>query len=205
MEGDKIGQLNFAIRESIPAMQDVAKDNVGAEMLLRAVTFSSGAQWHVAQATPVDQFSWTDVTAAGVTDLGHALRLVTEQLKIPPMSSRALQPVLVLISDGYPTDDYQGPLKQLLDEPWGKKAVRLAIAVGDDADLDVLQRFIGHPEIKPMVAKNSATLVKFIRWASTAVVKSVSQPVSRPTGRQDDQPQVPVPAPPPPHGDPDVW
>src|SRR5690348_253501 len=58
MAGDKIGQLNFAIREAIPAMQDVAKTNVNAEILVRVVTFSSGAQWHLAQPTPVDRFTW---------------------------------------------------------------------------------------------------------------------------------------------------
>jgi hypothetical protein len=69
----------------------------------------------------------------------------------------------------------------------------------------VLQRFIGHQEIKPMQANNSASLIKFIRWVSTAVVKSVSAPLSRPVGQPDDKPQVPVPAPPPPQGSDDVW
>jgi uncharacterized protein YegL len=205
MEGEKIGQLNFAIREAIPAMQAAALENVNAEIIVRAVTFSSGARWHVAQPTPVDQFSWTDITADGVTDMGHAFDLVTEQLKMPPMSSRALPPVLVLLSDGYPTDDYQRPLTKLLNEPWGKRAVRLAIALGQDADVDVLQRFIGHSEIKPLIAKNSATLVKFIRWLSTAVVNSVSQPASQVQNRQQEAPQVPVPAPPPAQGGEDVW
>ena len=36
-----------------------------------------------------------------------------------------------------------------MDLPWGKKAVRVAIAIGEDADHEVLQKFIGHPELKP--------------------------------------------------------
>ena len=134
MEGEKIGQLNFVIKEALPAMRDTAADNPTAQLLLRVVTFSSGARWHVAQATPVDQFTWTDVTADGVTDMGKGLSLVAEQLRMPPMSSRALPPVLVLISDGYPTDNFDAGLKALMAEPWGKRAIRLAVGMGGDTN-----------------------------------------------------------------------
>jgi Mg-chelatase subunit ChlD len=48
----------------------------------------------------------SDGTTSGGTDMGGALRIVAEELKIPPMTDRALPPVLVLISDGKPTDDF---------------------------------------------------------------------------------------------------
>ncbi|HXS66785.1 MAG TPA: hypothetical protein VN767_28345 [Streptosporangiaceae bacterium] len=178
MDGDKIRQLNFAIREALPAMKDTADENPNAQVLMRAVTFSTGARWHVGTPTPVDGFSWTDVAADGVTDMGKALSMVADQLKIPPMSDRALPPVLVLVSDGQPTDDFSIGLKALMDQPWGKRSVRLAIAVGRDADLDVLSRFIGMSELKPLQANNAPALVSFIRWASTAVLKAVSSPAS---------------------------
>src|SRR5712691_583519 len=178
MDGDKIRQLNFAIREALPAMRDTADENPNAQVLMRVVTFSTGARWHVGTPTQVDNFSWTDVAADGVTDMGKALSMVADQLKIPPMSDRALPPVLVLVSDGQPTDDFSTGLKALMDQPWGKRSVRLAIAVGRDADLDVLSRFIGMSELKPLQANNAPALVSFIRWASTAVLKAVSSPAS---------------------------
>jgi uncharacterized protein YegL len=95
------------------------------------------------------------------------------------MSDRALPPVLVLISDGQPTDDFGKGLDALLTEPWGKKAVRVAIAIGDDADLDVLRRFIAHPEIEPLQANNPEALVRHIRWVSTAVLQAASSPASQ--------------------------
>ena len=60
----------------------------------------------------------------------------------------------------------------------GQKAVRLAIAIGGDADLDVLLKFIGNPEIKPLTARNPEDLVRFIRWASTVAIKQASSPVT---------------------------
>lgn len=81
MQGDKIGQLNFAIRESIPHMRTVADENPNAAVLVRAIKFSSGAQWHVATPTPIDQFQWTDLSTSGVTDMGRALKMVAEDRK----------------------------------------------------------------------------------------------------------------------------
>lgn len=206
MAGDKIQALNHAIREAIPHMREVARGNPNAEVLVRSVKFSVGAQWHQSQATNVESFEWVDLSAGGMTDMGQALALVAGTLKTPPMPERALPPVLVLVSDGDPTDDFDAGLRALLAEPWGKKAVRLAIAIGEGARLDVLQRFIGHAEIQPLQANNAEQLVRFIRWASTAVLQAASAPASQtqatPAGVNVPLPPPPVPQPSDPN---DVW
>lgn len=207
MAGSKIQELNHAIREALPEMRGVAQSNPNAQILVRAVRFASGAQWHVTSPTPVASFEWTDLTAGGSTDMGLALTLVAEALKTPPMSERALPPVLVLVSDGEPTDDFNSGLKALMEQGWGKKAVRLAIAIGESAHLDVLQRFMGHPELRPLVAHNAPELVKYIRWASTAVLQAASAPASQ--SRLAQNVNVPLPAPPTASSGPtnanDVW
>jgi uncharacterized protein YegL len=203
--GGKIQALNTAIREAIPHMRKVAQDNPNAQVLVRAVRFSDGAYWHIAQPVPVEQFEWVDLQAKGVTDMGKALELVAEQLTMPPMPERGLPPVLVLISDGLPTDDFAAGLNALLDLPWGKKAVRIAIAIGEDANLEVLQRFINNSELKPLRANNPEALTTHIRWASTAVLKSASSPHSEPKGASGGG-NVPIPTPPSTPGGPqDVW
>ena len=197
--GGKIQSLNYAIRNALPEMRKVAAENPYAEVMVRAMKFSSGASWHVANPVPVEQFSWDDLEANGVTDMGKALQLVAEQLDQENMPQRALPPVLVLISDGHPTDDVSSGLRDLMAQPWGTKAVRIAIAIGDDAERSVLQRFIGHPELEPLQANNAESLVTFIKWVSTAVLKSASSPASQEVNK--DKP-INVPLPPVP--DPDV-
>ena len=118
----KIQALNTAIHEAVPHMKNVADENPNADILVRAVKFSSGAQWHISQATPVADFTWTDLKADGLTDMGKALTMVAEQLKIPPMTDRALPPVLVLISDGSPTDNFGEGFSALMDLPLGQKS-----------------------------------------------------------------------------------
>lgn len=209
MAGSKIQSLNTAIREAIPHMRDVANNNPNAEVLCRAISFDTQAVWHIPQPTPIDQFQWKDLKATGVTAMGAALKLLANDLDVSKMPTRALPPVLVLLSDGAPTDDFNADLKALIDKPWGKKAVRIAIAIGQDTDLKVLQDFIGHPEIKPLQADNSAELLHYIRWASTEVLQAASAPPSRTTQEASNTMNVALTSPPPPNPEPqtamDTW
>ncbi|MCX4392946.1 MULTISPECIES: tellurium resistance protein [unclassified Streptomyces] len=178
MQGEKIGQLNYAIREAIPEMRSVAHDNPAAQLLLRTLTFSTDARWLHQAPVPVDDFTWQNVQVDGMTNLGEALEVVSLELRTPPMPQRALKPVLALVSDGVPTDDWKAGLKTLDATPWGRKAVRVAIAIGADADRGVLQEFLGNPELQPLDANSPKQLAAAIRWASTAAVKAASQPVA---------------------------
>lgn len=144
--------------------------------MIRTLKFATGASWVTSNPVNVEDFAWDDLEAGGVTDLGKAFELLAAQLTIPPMSDRALPPVLVLLSDGQPTDDYKKALAELKKLPWGKKAVKIAISIGQDADDDVLEEFTGNKELV-LQANNAAALTKMIKWASTAA-SLVSAPAS---------------------------
>ena len=189
-------------------MRKEADENPNAQVFVRALKFSKGAEWINADPVPVEQFQWADLTAGGPTDMGKALAMVADALTIPPMTERALPPVLVLVSDGQPTDDLETGLARLLEVPWGKKAVRLAIAIGKDADRDVLAKFIGNAEIPPFEANNAEALVRQVRWVSTVVLRAASSPA---IAAAEDAPasNVPIPEIPieftAPSGEDDVW
>ena len=175
----KIEALNTAVREAIPHIRATARQNPEAELLLRAVAFSDGAYWHVQEPTPPEAFRWTDLTAEGHTDLGKALHLVAEHMSVPPMPKVALPPALILVSDGQPTDDFGAGLNALLETQWGRKAIRMAIAIGQDASNSTLQRFIGNDEFRPLQADNPQAVVEYLRFASTAAIDSASRLVKR--------------------------
>ncbi|MFF5444113.1 tellurium resistance protein [Streptomyces sp. NPDC012888] len=205
MEGEKIGQLNYAIREALPEMRSVAEDNPAAQLLLRTLTFSTTARWHHKDPVPVETFTWQDVQVDGMTNLGEALTVVARELQTPPMPERALKPVLALVSDGVPTDDWKAGLRAVDATPWGQKAVRVAIAVGGDADRGVLQEFLGNPELKPLDANSPKQLAAAIRWASTAAVKAASRPVAGPSDQDTLHKQPPYAPPVMDDDDDDVW
>lgn len=193
MWGEKIGVVNNAIQSVLPEMVDEASENPNAQLMIRTLKFSTGASWVTENPVKVEEYAWEDLEAAGVTDLGKAFDLLTAQLDVKQMGDRALPPVIVLLSDGQPTDDYKKSLDKFKKLPWAKKAVKIAISIGQDADDDVLLDFTGNRELV-LQANNAKMLAKMIKWASTAV-SSVSSGVSN--TNDDSQPEstpVSVPA-----------
>ena len=178
MAGDRIGAVNHAIQECIEPMREEAAGNPNAQLYIHTLKFASGASWVTAEPVPIEEFAWEDVEANGITDMGKAFELLAGQLSMPSMPDRALPPVIVLLTDGYPTDDWKRPMEKLLKMPWGKKAVKVAIAIGKDAERSVLEAFTGNPEAV-LDAGNPEVLTHFIKWAST-VASAVSNPTSNP-------------------------
>lgn len=183
MMGDKIATANFAIKDAIPGMRSAAEENPNAQLLIRTLRFETGAQWITPSPVPVDEFEWEPLELGALTSMGMAFDMLADQLEMPPMSEKALPPVIVLLSDGNPTDDYKTGLTRLLNLPWGRKAVKIAIAIGQDVDVSILEEFTGNRELV-LQANNADQLAKMIKWAST-VAKQVSSPVSRPTQTGD--------------------
>jgi uncharacterized protein YegL len=130
--------------------------------------------------TPVSEFRWHDMEAAGATAMGEALTLVGEALQPPLMTDRALPPVLALVTDGLPTDDFQAGLNHLLSKPWGRQALRIVVAIGEDSASneaqEIFRAFMANDALRPFHANNPEALAEQIRWVSTAVLKSVSSP-----------------------------
>lgn len=180
MWGDRIASLNYAIRTVVPAIRDVAADNPETDVRIRALSFSTRAQWLNAEAVPIDDFVWNDLAAGGETAMGAALRMLAESLSPERMPGRQLPPVVVLVTDGQPSDEFEAGIAAFESSPYGSKATRIAIAIGSDTDMSVLQRFIGHAAYPPLKAVNAKDLVERIRWATTTPVKAVSQPTTDP-------------------------
>ncbi len=182
MRGERIASLNYAIRSAIPELQAVAADNPEVRVLVRVLRFGTVARWHIEEPCPVQDLEWEDLEAGGETPMGSALRLVGEALDPARLEGRQLPPVIVLASDGYPTDDIDRAMEEFFSHEFVAKATRIAIAIGSNTDLETLERFIDAPEgrMKPLRANNAPDLVKSIKWATTAPVKATSSPTNAP-------------------------
>lgn len=186
MEGPRIATLNQAIRESIPEIQKALAAYPNVQVMMRAIKFADGAEWHVGpNPVPLDQFFWPELTTDGQTATAKAIRLLAGELTLEKMPRRGLPPVCLLISDGNHTDqqgDYDGAITELINLPWGKHAVRLAIAIGSDEseyDPDELMKFVSHKEVGLLKAHTPQELVQFIKWASVAASVGASRGKSK--------------------------
>ncbi|MEU1826631.1 protein kinase [Streptomyces abikoensis] len=170
----KITHLNFAVREAIPEMIVAAEDHsAAARLVIQALTFNSGARWHIEAPVDIRDLDWKDVDAYGsdgARDMGAAFQLVARALHVPPMPQRGRRPVLALVSDGSPTDDWRSGLRELAAAPWGRQAMRVAVAVGEGADLGVLKEFLGDDEREPLRSGLSPQqMAATICWDETVV------------------------------------
>ena len=60
MYGDKIGTVNCAIREVIPEMKNAADNNPNAQLMVRALKFSTGASWITSAPVNIEEYAWDD-------------------------------------------------------------------------------------------------------------------------------------------------
>ena len=162
--GGKMNALNDAIRENIPEIKDAASECSKAQIVVRAAKFASTPAWHIRDEIPIEKFQWqTLAVGGGATALGAALDFVrTEAFSVESMGARGFAPVIILVSDGQPTDRYEGPLQSLTASGYGKASIRSAIAIGDDADFGPLQRFVGNSGGQVVRANGKLELKKFM-------------------------------------------
>jgi uncharacterized protein YegL len=137
----KIQALNGAVQEMLSSFSE--EEDVQAQIQVAVITFGQeGARLHL-PLTPASSAKWQEMPAAGKTPMGAAFEqareLIEDRSRIP---GRAYRPTLVLVSDGVPTDDWQPALQRLLTSERASKAERLAMAIGAEADNEVLQAFV---------------------------------------------------------------
>ena len=202
MRGKKIATLNQAIREALPEIQKAVAAYPQVDIRMRAIKFSDDASWHVGpDPVPLNEFVWPELETSGLTATAKALRLLAGELSIERMPRRGLPPVCILISDGFCTDpreEYDAAITELGKIPWGIKAVRLAIAIGDESDYNApeLLKFANQESVGLIRAHSPEELVAYIKWASVSASVASSRGRSRGEPAADDISNVSLESPP---------
>lgn len=188
MRGDKIGKVNSAMEEAIthdlPALSNANDD---AEINVAIMSFSNGCEWKTSgiSPAPLGSVSWETLEGSGMTDMGAAFIELDKKLSRNAFMSSttgAYAPVILLISDGIPTDNWERGLEQLKTNNWFINGIRIAIAIGNDTDNTVLTAFTGNPEAV-ITVNDKDTLYNLIRAVS--VRASEFQSHSKAAGTED--------------------
>ena len=169
MAGPRIQALNFAIGDMIQHFASWEREQE-KRILIRAVAFADEPRWHIYDPMPAAVMTWKalSVVPKGRTNMAPAFRLVAEALSAD-QASRGLRPVIVLITDGLPTDlptDFDSGLQALLDVPAGRDAMRIAVAIGTTARSEALTKFIGNSSLPVLVASDVEQIADQLHRAS---------------------------------------
>jgi uncharacterized protein YegL len=173
-ENGKIDTLNVALKEMI--LSFAKETGLRAELQVGLITFGGHeAREHLPLVAAKLIDGVEAFKANGVTPMGSAFalarKLLEDKEQIP---SRAYRPVLILVSDGAPTDAWEAPLADLKASERGQKATRFAMAIGADADLDMLSQFTNDREAPVFKAHEARDIARFFRAVTMSVVSRSS-------------------------------
>jgi uncharacterized protein YegL len=189
MSGDKIQNLNLAVRD----MLDVFGDTETSETEIHVAIITFGAEVKLYQPlASAGTIQWRDLSADGMTPLGTALEMakaMIEDRNVVP--SRAYRPTVVLVSDGQPNDSWEKPLNEFIGEGRSAKCDRMAMAIGADADEAVLGKFIEGTANSLFYAENAKQLrdcFKYVIMSTTNRAKSQTPNIAPPASAIDIKP-----------------
>lgn len=185
MQGSKIGQVESALEEVMQSLQEISDGSDDAEIKIAVLEFSTGASWITPEPVSPEGYRFKSFEACGVTDLGAACKELDKKLsrnEFLQTSAGAYPPVILLFSDGCPTDNWESGLAALQSNNWFKRSIKIAFAIGEDADKSILARFSGSSETV-LDVKNKDQLRLMIEKASviTSVFASHSSSVEAET------------------------
>tara|TARA_R110002167_G_C12704686_1_gene654210 strand:+ start:466 stop:1149 length:684 start_codon:yes stop_codon:yes gene_type:complete len=165
----KIEALNKALKDMISTF--AGESRLRAELQVAVITFGGTADIHL-PLTAAHKIEQVDgLPATGGTPMGAvftlAANLIENKEQIP---SRAYKPVVILVSDGHPTDNFSPGMEQLMNGERSAKATRFAMGIGSDADLSLLGDFANDIEAPVFKAENARDIHRFFK----AVTMSVS-------------------------------
>lgn len=187
MSGAPVGAVNSAIENVLPELISMNEDNADNEIKIAVMTFDSDIRWVTGDSelmTPDElKNNWQDLNADGLTSMGSAFLELNNKLSVShgfmKNASGSVAPVLFLLSDGEPTDDYKYGLNKLQENNWYKVAAKVAIGYGESND-DVLREFTRNVETVLHTDKpeNLKKLIRFVTIISSRVASSGGNPVS---------------------------
>ena len=168
--GSMTGEPIEAVKNGVQMMIHSLRQNPQAieTAFVSIITFDSNAK-QLIPLTDLASFQTVDLKAAGTTVLGAALSLLADKLENEVTKTTLEQkgdwkPIVFIMTDGVPTDDWQTGFQKLKAV---KKGLIVGCAAGNNADDKVLK------EIADQVVRLSNTdadsIGKFFQWVSASI------------------------------------
>ncbi len=159
---------------------------------LSVITFDSSAK-QVVPLTDLASFQEPALSASGTTALGEALTLLcnkvdTEVDKTTAEVKGDWKPLVFIMTDGVPNDDWQKGAEELKK----KNLTVIACAAGFDADTNILKQITDN--VVQLHSSSSGDLAAFFKWVTDSITQG-SQKVE--TGGEEVSGMNELPPPPP--------
>lgn len=135
---------------------------------LSLITFDTAAR-QLVPLTDLSSFQMPELKAAGGTSLGAALQTVADSINREVAKSTIdvkgdWKPLVFLMTDGIPTDQWQSGLNAFQNSKIG---ITVACAAGSGADVNLLKQITS--TVVSLDTADAATIKAFFKWVSASV------------------------------------
>ncbi len=168
--GSMSGEPIEAVKNGVQVMISSLRQNPQAieTAFISVITFDSSAQ-QLIPLTDLASFQMVDIKASGTTALGAALKMVaykieTEVAKTTTEQKGDWKPLVFIMTDGIPTDDWQNGLLAFKKQ---KTAYTVACAAGSGADTNILKQITEN--VVSLDTADSSSIGKFFQWVTASI------------------------------------
>lgn len=191
MSGEPIEAVKTGVQTLVSTLR---QDPYALETaFLSVITFDTNAK-QVAPLTELATFQTPSISASGTTALGDALGLLADRVEAEVAKTTAevkgdWKPLIFIMTDGVPTDDWKKGLEKLKKVRTG---IIVACAAGQGADTSVLKQIT--EVVVQLDTADSSTIKAFFKWVSASVStgsQKVDQGQKEVTGLGDLPPPPP--------------
>ena len=168
--GSMYGEPIEAVKNGMQALINALRQDPYAleTAYLSVITFDNQAN-QVVPLTDLASFNAPSITAGGGTSLGDALKLLSTRVDAEVTKTTAdtkgdWKPMVFLMTDGGPTDDWQAGLREFQQRKFG---VVVACAAGTGANTSVLQQITEN--VVMLDVADTASYTAFFKWVSASI------------------------------------
>ena len=173
VSGSMMGEPIEAVRNGMQILASTLRTDPYAleTAYLSVITFDGEAR-QVVPLTELVAFQPPQIDAGSTTSLGAALKLTRECIEREVQKTTAdakgdWKPLVFLMTDGQPTDDWQ---KGLADFKQARTGMVIACAAGQGADTNVLKQITEN--VVSLDTADSSTIGAFFKWVSASISTS---------------------------------
>lgn len=168
--GSMSGEPIEAVKNGVQVMISTLRQNPQAieTVCISVIKFDSTAE-QIVPLTDLAYFQMVDIRASGTTALGEALKLTahkidTEVSKTTPEKKGDWKPLVFIMTDGIPTDDWASGLSEFKSR---KTAFTVACAAGQNADTGILKQITDN--VVSLDSADAQSISKFFTWVTASI------------------------------------
>lgn len=165
--GSMMGEPIEQVKNGVQVMVSSLRNNPQAieTAFISIITFDSSAR-QLVPLTELSNFQMKDIQASGTTSLGEALKVLSNSIdsevaKTTPETKGDWKPLVFIMTDGMPTDDWKSGLAEFQKR---KTGIVVGCAAGNNADTQVLKQITEN-----VVSISIDDITKFFQWVTASI------------------------------------